>query len=187
MTKTTEKRTRFRRYEDRRVALMLSIHEILFGESDRQRRDALVIEAARGNFGADFCALLQLRNSGEGPVCFDNEVGNWPLSSVEKPLQGVGFETLLNLHDEAPGAICLMRVKRPPVFQADSWENLWEVLEKPVMALLSVKVEPKQAPPRFLWLLQTGYSREWSSRDRDLIEEVASLLARVRDKDLKVK
>jgi hypothetical protein len=49
------------------------------------------------------------------------------------------------------------------------------------MALLSIEILPHKAPQEVLWLLQTNYSREWSSRDRELAEEIAVLIAKARD------
>ena len=49
-------------------------------------------------------------------------------------------------------------------------------------ALLSIEVKPASAPGTFLWLTETSSSREWSSGDRELIEEVGTLLARAADK-----
>jgi hypothetical protein len=48
---------------------------------------------------------------------------------------------------------------------------------------MSVEIRPTKRRGRLIWLQLTGSTREWSSRDRDLIEEVAALLARALDKD----
>ncbi len=51
-----EQRINYRRYEDRRVALMLSLHEILFEDHAGFKRNRLILEAIMNNFGTDRAA-----------------------------------------------------------------------------------------------------------------------------------
>jgi hypothetical protein len=185
MNPVNEKRTRFRRYEDRRTSLMLSVHEILFDEIAGKERDTRVIGSVKNNFQADRTALLAPLKPGAGRLILDVAVGDWPQLEENGILEGTGIDVLLSLQREAPGAVALIRFKRPAVFNADAWKNLWEhTLKGAVTALLSVRISPERASPGLLWIMQSNYSREWSSRDRELVEEVASLIARVRDRDL---
>jgi hypothetical protein len=97
---------------------------------------------------------------------------------------GKGFEQLMALHDTVSGALSFERVRKPELFAADAWDSLWkEGLGALAHALLSIRIVPARAPLRLLWLQQLSSSREWGSRDRDLIEEVAEVLARVADKE----
>ena len=57
-----------------------------------------------------------------------------------------------------------------------------EGIGAPARALLSVPMRPTKSPARLLWLMQVHSTREWSSRDRDLSEELIQLLARAADK-----
>jgi hypothetical protein len=111
--------------------------------------------------------------------------GQWTLSVAGRVFSGPGIKMLLELHHAAPGTLTLTRVKRPSAFSAESWESLWNSdLGASAMALLSVGIHPKKAAPQVLWLIQNGYSREWSSRDRELAEEVAAVLGKGADRAL---
>ncbi|MCP4599350.1 MAG: hypothetical protein GY847_02245 [Proteobacteria bacterium] len=184
MAKTEEKRANFRRYEDRRMTLLLSIHELLFDNPTGQERDRLILEAVRHNFKTDRTAFVIPEKPGEECSQISAVAGNWDSEVQRALLKGSGLEMFWSLQKEAPGAITLTRVKRPTIFPFEAWESLWnDTLATLATAILSVQLISKRAPMATLWLLQTSYSREWSSRDRDLAEEVAVLLAKVRDKE----
>ncbi len=185
MGETQEKRVNYRRYEDRRIALMLAIYEILFDEPDGPERNGRVLEAVCYNYRADKAALVAPNSGGSDRMCVVATAGDWQIDILGQPLEGPGVEKLWSLQEDAPGALTLTSVKRPAVFSREAWESLWHItLGDLASALLSVRVHPQEAPPAGLWILQSSYSREWSSRDRDLAEEVADLLSRARDKDL---
>ncbi|MDJ0762975.1 MAG: GAF domain-containing protein [Myxococcota bacterium] len=178
-----EKRIKHRRYEDRRVALMLAIHEVLFDTPHGDNRDEQILNAICQDFGADRAAFLHPLTNGNG-VQLAVTAGGWEaVDAGGRQLVGSGINTLWQLQQDAPGALTLTRVKRPTVFPAEDWDDLWRgSLADSTMALLSVHLTPKTAPVEILWLLQSSCSREWSSQDRDLAEEVAALISRVRDK-----
>ena len=48
-------------------------------------------------------------------------------------------------------------------------------------ALLSVAIRGAASEPQLLWLLLQSGSREWTSKDRQLIEDVARVVGRARD------
>lgn len=183
MTSEMENRARYRRYEDRRGALLLRIYEILFDHEESRDRDVLILRAILNNYGADRGAFLKLIPSGEGLLEYEALAGDWPAGTgiQGKILGGEGVEALLALQKEAPGAVTLARVKRPESFRGSAWEMMWRD-DLAASALLSVMIPSSRAPKQCLWLVQSTYSREWSSRDRELAEEVSALLARARDK-----
>lgn len=182
MTVESENRARFRRYEDRRVALFLRIYEIFFEHSASASRDAMLLEAILHNFGADRGAFLTESGPEEGLLEFGTVIGDWPDGTDGKVLGGAGLAALLQIQADAPGAVTLARVKRPASFGREPWNMLWEKILG-ASALLSVIVPSQRVSEQFLWLVQSSYSREWSSRDRELAEEISFLLARARDKD----
>ena len=181
MTLQKENRGRYRRYEDRRVALLLRVYEVLFEHLNSPHRDGLLLRAILDNYGADRGAFLRPADSGDGLLKFEALEGTWPAGTQDKSLAGAGLGALLALQEEAPGAVTLARVKRPESFRRSAWDMLWQQ-DLSASALLSVTIPSTRAPKQYLWLVQTSYSREWSSRDRELAEEVSSLLARARDK-----
>ncbi|MCP4677136.1 MAG: hypothetical protein GY854_16805 [Deltaproteobacteria bacterium] len=182
MAVVEEKRVQYRRYEDRRIALMVSVYETLFNKPAGPDRNSILLKVILENYRADRAAIGDVEKPGAGPVRIVSTVGDW--EATGKQLAGPGLDTLMNLQDGAPGALTLTRVKRPQVFSSEAWDSLWvDTLEAQTTALLSVQIKPERAPSSVLWILQTNYSREWSSRDRDLAEEVASVLARSHDKD----
>jgi hypothetical protein len=182
MEQQAEKRVQYRRYEDRRVALKLAIHEALFDDPPGAPRDELILEKIRENYAADRTAFVE--PTGDDTLRIAAETAEEDQGSITEPIAGAGVAALSVLLAEAPGALTLTRVKRPAVFPVDAWESLWgESLAGLGTALLCVRLPSERAPARILWILQSHYSREWSSRDRDLAEEVASLLGRARDKE----
>jgi len=182
MDNNTDKRAQYRRYSDRRIAMMLAVHEALFDEPPGTRRDELILEHIRQNFGADRAAFAD--PTGADSLTITALTAEDVTAAPTDPLAGEGIETLSSLLVDAPGALTLTRVKRPTVFPTSAWESLWnEALADLGTSLLCVRLASERAPMRALWILQSHYSREWSSRDRDLAEEVASLLARARDKE----
>jgi GAF domain-containing protein len=182
MSDFSEKRGNYRRFSDRRVALLLDLYETLYHEPAGQERDRRLLNLMQENYGTDQAAFVTLANPQTGAARITATAGKWAVEVEDTPLHGEGVSTLLDLHQQAPGALTLTRVKRPPVFPRKAWENLWEVTLPAKMAILSVRLTPDKAPAEVLWLLQSNYSREWSSRDRDLAEEVSGLFSTARDK-----
>jgi hypothetical protein len=177
----SDKRTNFRRFSDRRTVLLLDIYETLFHNPDGTERDNLLLQAIQTNYATDTAAFVSRGNSGSGATKIHVSVGDWKPDNGTEPLDGNGLDVLWDLQKTAPGALTFTRVKRPPIFPQDAWDNLWNDTLETKMALLSIQILPEKAPQEVLWLLQGNYSREWSSRDRELAEEVASLIAKARD------
>jgi hypothetical protein len=181
--KRTDKRGNYRRYEDRRVAMMLSIYEILFYKEPGQERDLAILEAILFNFETDRAAFVT-ESAKENQLKFSCTAGKWSDAPEEFSIKGEGIDKFISVHDNAPGALTIARVKRPSVFPVEIWSDLWKTgLDKSTQALLSVKICPRLSSPYYLWLFQVQYSREWSSRDRNLSEEMAKALAHVKDKE----
>ena len=178
-----EKRKNYRRYEDRRVAVMLAVHEVLFDHPPGQERDKKILETICTDYLSDGAALVKRVQTGEGDFEVTAAFGNW-IPNIGRSVSGsLGFETLGNLQKSAPGALTFTRVKRPAVFGLKDWDSFWgQSLFDTTMSLLSVHLLSKGEPIGFIWILQSNYSREWSSRDRALAEEIASLLSRAIDK-----
>ncbi|MCP4196852.1 MAG: hypothetical protein GY762_06835 [Proteobacteria bacterium] len=181
MTKNSDNRTKFRRFSDRRTVLLLDIYETLFHNPDNRERNNLLLRAIQNNYATDMAAFVSHGNSGTGATQINNAVGDWSNDNEGILLNGDGLTVLWDLQKSAPGALTFTRVKRPPVFPKEAWDNLWNDTLETKMALLSIEILPQKAPREVLWLLQTNYSREWSSRDRELAEEVAALIAKARD------
>ena len=181
MAQVYEQRTQFRRYTDRRGALMLAVYELLFDLPRSPKRDERILEAILRNYGVDRAALVSLEDHSPGSRgVLATTVGSW---DGQRNIQGKGFEQLLTLHREVYSALTFESVRRPTQFSTEEWDSLWtDALGGSARALLSMEIRPKTAAPKLIWLQQTISSREWSSRDRELIEEVAELLARADDK-----
>jgi hypothetical protein len=176
-----ERRTRPRRYSDRRVALLLRVHEILFDHPPGPGRDRLVLEAVRDDFETNRALMAR---QGDGPrVVVAAACGEWREDPEGRTLSGPGLAALLDNHGAATGAMTLTYVRRPSAFAPEDWEHLFRHdLGEPTAALLSVEIRPRQAPGFLLVLQDTVASREWSSHDRSMAEEVAHLLSRAVDK-----
>lgn len=181
MAQVYEQRTQFRRFTDRRGALMLAVYEILFDLPRGANRDGRILEAILRNYGVDRAAFVSLdTNPPGGRGVLATAVGSW---NGQQVIQGRGFDQLLALHREVDGALTFESVRRPTQFSPEEWDSLWsEALGGASRALLSMEVRPSTSAPKLIWLQQILSSREWSSRDRELIEEVAALLARAEDK-----
>ena len=179
----TDKRIHYRRYEDRRMAMMLAIHEILFEIPPGPKRDRAVLDAVVFNYRVDRAAFVDLgRYLEEGYCDLSIRVGDWPSETDSIVGRGEGFARLMALHEVVDSALTFESVRKPDAFALE-WKSLWEEgIGAPALALLSIPLRPLKAPHRLMWLLQVSSSREWSSRDRDLAEEVVSLLARAADK-----
>lgn len=179
MTNSDEKRVVYRRYEDRRVAMMLAVHEILFEYAPGPSRDKKILAAIGENYQVDRVAVVNVSVgrtetlSGGIAASF----GDWLRPDTEVGISGVGFERIVELHGTVDGALSFESVRKPEAFTDVAWRSLWEEgVGAPARALLSMTVE--DAGKKLIWLQQTGSTREWSSRDRDLIEEVAALLSK---------
>jgi GAF domain-containing protein len=183
MTLASERRTKHRRFSDRRVAVMLAVHELLFDLPPGAEREEEILEVLRDDFGSDRAALVAPFDGAEPGLVVNAASGSWSDGPRGRRLTGRGLGHLLEVHRLAAGAVTLTYVRRPPAFDSDGWEDLFnrDLLE-PTSALLSVELHPRSAPRSFLWLQQETGSREWSSKDRELAEEVAHLLARAADK-----
>ena len=185
MAQVYEQRIRYRRYEDRRVAMMLTIHELLFEMQPGKKRDEMILKAIRDNFKVDRAAFISMSNTLAKTAELRATVGDWTTGDgATMQIGGRGFERLLSLHKDVDGALSFESVRKPDRFSQETWDSLWrEGMGGPARALLSLEIRPKKSLKRLIWLQQTSSSREWSSRDRDLIEEIADLLARALDKD----
>jgi len=186
MGNESDKRANYRRFSDRRAALLLEVYEALFNNASGVDRDRLVLEAIRDNYEADRAAFVKPRTSSLGSVEVVCAAGAWKTTIEGRELAGPGLRMLLDLHQAAPGTLTFSRVKQPSAFSTAAWQHLWTSdLGAQTMALLSISIEPKTARPYILWLQQSGYSREWSSRDRELAEEIANILGISADRALK--
>ena len=185
MTDKQERRGKHRRFSDRRVHLLLAIHEILFDGEDEQQRDDALVEEIRADFESDRAAIVAPGGDGVG-VELRSLAGQWNGVPRGSRLEGPGLSDLLEVHHLASGAVTLTYTRRPSAFTTAGWERLWSGdLGAPATALLSVPIVPRRAGTGYLWLQQASYSREWSSQDRELAEEVAALLSRAADKALR--
>lgn len=188
MTGTQERRAKYRRFSDRRINLLLRLHEILFDMEVGPQRDAALIDAVRDDFESDRAMLVARGKDGQHGVEVAAVVGFNDCELTGTRLDGKGLEDLLNVHRLASGAITLTYTRRPSAFSTEGWERLWTGdLGAETAALLSVPVETARADRHLLWLQQAAHSREWSSQDRELAEEIAGLLARAADKALEGK
>jgi len=179
----SDRRGQHRRYSDRRAALLLEIHEIIFEHPPGPERDRLVLEAVRRDFGA--CrGLLAAPGAGGSGVVVAAACGQWTEEPRGRVLDGPGLLALRETHRLVPGVVTLTYVRRPPVFPPEHWERLFKAdLCEPSSAMLSVEIRPARAPASLLLLQEAVASREWSSQDRSMAEEVAHLLSRAADKD----
>ncbi len=158
--------------------MMLSIHEILFDMKPGNERDQCILAAISENYQVDRAAVLALEeHEGQWSGRMTASFGDWQHSGEALRFSGEGFDRIVELHEMAEGALTFESVRKPEAFTETAWRSLWaEGVGSPTRALLSMTLgEDKQ---KLIWLQQTGSTREWSSRDRDLIEEIAVLLAK---------
>jgi hypothetical protein len=179
-----EKRVHYRRYEDRRMAMMLAVYERLFEEAPGMGREQKILEAIVTNFRIDRAAFVDVRRFEKEGLCdLAVRVGHWLSDAPVISVEGKGLKRLLSLHEIVDGALSFESVRKPEAFDKGSWDSLWrEGIGGSAKALLSIQMPPRAGAPRLMWLQQVRSSREWSSRDRDLAEEVVSLLTRAEDK-----
>lgn len=186
MSEGKERRGKYRRFSDRRIAVMLEIHERLFDLEPGRERDEALLDVLRDDFDTDLAAFLRRRGAGN-----ESELVLFASSSTEPPtievFSGAGLRELLDVQQETTGAITLTRFRRPSVIEEKIWESLWaeDLGAIEATGLLTVSVVPERAEPFFIWLVLSGSSREWTSHDRDLAEEAANLIARASDKALR--
>ncbi len=186
VAQVNESRGRYRRYADRRMALMLALYEILFEEEPGEHRDQQLLHAITKNYEIDQAALFSYSSPNNCALRIRTTAGHWTLVEQDGELGGVGIETLVELQTASAGALSLTRTKRPSAFSRESWDDLWDnSLKGRAMSLLSISITPQNATPVLMWMIQTSYSREWNSRDRELAEEAARLMAKVADRELK--
>ena len=84
-----EKRKNYRRFEDRRVAVMLAVHEVLFEHSPGQERDKKVLETICSDYQSDGAAIVKRVQSGEGDFEVSaglRTVGRWNRGSPDQGL-----------------------------------------------------------------------------------------------------
>ena len=176
MQQPVEKRIHYRRYEDRRVAVMLSVYEALFDHPPGAERNRRILTALAADYHVERAAILEITEGKERAAGIVSvSVGDGP--AFAERIQGEGFSRLASLHGAAVGALSFESVRKPEVFSEEAWRSLWEqCLPSSARALLSMEIGA--GPRTLIWLQQIGSTREWSSRDRDLIEEVSALLAR---------
>ena len=184
MNDSTERRGRYRRFEDRRVALMLALHEVLFDQPAGPARDVSLLATLREDFSVNRAELLLFDGRGEGArPSLGAAVGDDGATAPARAVDGDGTAALLELHRQNTGALTLTKFRRPSAFSSEEWSHLWEVeLGDPFTALLSVELTVSRAPRSFVWLLLENASREWGSHDRELAEEAARLLGRAADR-----
>ncbi len=185
MTETQERREVFRRYADRRRALMLAIHEILFDQRPGEARDRNILEEIRYDFCTDGAVLVRklTEKNPSDSVTLLATAGDWDRTKPGDNFEGEGIEALLSAQENAHGAVALSRFRPTSLISDNAWEHLWQTdLGKPASALLSVDLKPSQARPALIWLTLDAASREWSSHDRQLLEEAADLLSRAADR-----
>jgi len=183
MTGNEDRRHKHRRFSDRRVHLLLRVHEILFDMEPGVGRDGALIEEIRFDFASDRAALVTVAADLRDGVELGAVAGEWNGAQPGVALGGKGLTDLLEAHRLTDGAVTLTYTRRPSVFSSEGWERLWAGdLGAEATALLSVAVRPERAARQLLWLQQATNSREWSSHDRELAEEVASILSRAADK-----
>jgi GAF domain-containing protein len=183
MAATPERRTKHRRFSDRRVHLLLALHEIIFDSEEGVERDTALLEELRLDFESDRAALVEVGADHESEVVLSALCGSWNSAQRGAVLAGKGLADLLQAHRLTTGAVTLTYTRRPSVFSIEGWDRLWAGdLGAESTALLSVAIEPERTGRRLLWLQEATNSREWSSQDRELAEEVASLLSRAADK-----
>ncbi|HUT76675.1 MAG TPA: hypothetical protein VM285_03255, partial [Polyangia bacterium] len=134
----SDRRARPRRYSDRRVALLLQIHELLFDHPPGPERERLVLEAVRDDFETSRALLAQRGDTGPG-IIVAAACGEWREDPVGRVLEGPGLAALLDTHGLVPGAVTLTYVRRPSAFTAEDWERLFKAdFGEPASALLSV-------------------------------------------------
>jgi GAF domain-containing protein len=179
----SDKRLKYRRYEDRRVAMMLSIYEIIFEEQNNTKRRRKILSAIADNFQVEKASLIELLEiENEICGCIEESFGNWKNSEKEEILHGLGFKRLLELHELVDGALSFESVRKSDAFEDNEWKDFWnECADENSRAFLSVMINSQKR--KLLWLQNVASTREWSSRDRELIEEVAFLLTKVERKE----
>lgn len=183
MTGDQDRRHKHRRFSDRRVHLLLKLHEILFEIADGEARDVELIDEVRLDFDSDRAALVTVGSGDRAGVELAALAGSWNGVHSGSRLEGEGLANLLEAHQLAGGAVTLTYTRRPSVFTPAGWERLWAGdLGDAASALLSVPFRPRRGERGLLWLQQATNSREWSSQDRELAEEIADLLSRAADK-----
>jgi len=163
---------------------MLKMYEIFFELPPGKDRNQKLITAIRDDFESNIAAFVKPAADGSASYNLMAADGGWTEIAPDSKFTGPGIESLVDTHKHAPGALTFTRVRRPAAFAANVWESLWhDALGEKSMALLSVETRTDKADRIFLWLVQTSYSREWNSQDRELAEEIAALLARAADKE----
>ena len=184
MDDASDRRGKYRRFDDRRVAVLLALHEVLFDQPPGRARDEALLEKIRDDFGVNRAEILRFddKETGRAPSVWA-AAGTLANDRHDRPLDGAGASILLELQRGNAGALTLTRFRRPSAFTIETWADLWDrELGESVTALLSVELVVARAPRALLWLLLENTSREWNSHDRQLAEEAARLFGRAADK-----
>jgi GAF domain-containing protein len=186
MNDGSDRRGKFRRFDDRRIAVLLSLHEVLFDRQPGREREEILLEKIRDDFGVNRAEMLRFDNPEAGrPPRLCAAAGALESAASERAFDGPGAAIVFELQRENAGALTLTRFRRPSPFTDEAWTSLWDLeLGPAVTALLSVELVVQRAPKSLIWLLLENTSREWGSHDRQLAEETARLLGRAADKAL---
>ena len=184
MNDVSDRRGKYRRFDDRRVAVLLALHEVLFEKEPGRARDEAILELIRDDFGVNRAEILRFDGTEARRIpSLWAAAGALDSAPGARSLDGAGASILLELQLGNPGALTLTRFRRPSAFTIETWASLWDQeLGESVTALLSVEIVVQRAPRSLLWLLLENTSREWNSHDRELAEEAARLLGRAADK-----
>ncbi len=165
--------------------MMLRVYEILFADPPSRDRDERLLEVICDDFETDGAAILRATEQDPGVFEVVAAQRGWTSAAGELFKGTSGLDRFKMLQESAPGALTFTRVKRPAVFPTADWDSFWDdTLSGRAMAMLSVRILPKEARSGYLWVLQSNFSREWSSRDRSLAEEISELLGHVLDRGL---
>jgi len=180
----SDRRGKYRRFDDRRVAVLLALHEVLFDLPPGREREELLLEKIRDDFAVGRAEMLRFDNPEPGrPPRLCAAAGTLDSAAAVREFDGPGAASLFELQRANVGALTLTRFRRPSAFTDEAWASLWDhELGLAVTALLSVELAVQRAPKALIWLLLENTSREWNSHDRQLAEEVARLLGRAADK-----
>ncbi len=182
MQSCSENRVNYRRYEDRRVALLLNVHEIIFYEQDILRREEGILAAIAENYQVERVAMILVKEDNHNRIGIPTSLfGKWAMCAGNILMMGRGFERLLDLHSQVEGALTFEAVRKPEIFDENEWVSLWRD-ETTLKAKSLLSVEIVKPVKKILLMQQVNSSREWSSRDRNLIEEVAQLISIVEER-----
>jgi len=182
-----KRREQHRRYSDRRVAVLLALHEILFFDAPGDSQKIKLLKEILHDYETDIVTIAEA-NWDKDHFSFVVKASYGKEINLKKNTQisGIGLDVLIEIHKIAhDGAITLSRFRKLSAFSKDQWNSLWnEELNSKFSALLSVPFQVNDSRMSFLWLAMGDSSREWSSHDRELAEEIAKLFSKAKEKKL---